>query len=153
MGHFRRPPLFCPPPHVRGSYLESGPVGHAVQPVADLFTRPDCSRFAHKNEERSLKCVLGVLLVAQDAPADGPDHRAVSPDQRFEGGAVAPPDEMGHKLRIRQAGAVMGKHGLAKLLVQRRLSAGRHGAGFLERSGPRSYPTILPARGWALSLI
>ena len=136
--HFRRPPLFRPPPGFRGPRLEGRAVGYAVQPVADLLPRPDRSRFTDKNEERSLKCVLSVLLVAQDAPADGPDHRPVPADQRFEGGAVALAHESSHEVAVGQAGAVAGEYGLAKLLEDLGLPAGRHGAGLFERSGRRS---------------
>ena len=64
-------------------------MGHAVEPVRDLVPLPDGSRLAHQHQEGGLKGVLGVLVAAQDAEADAPDHRTVPAHQGGKSGFLA----------------------------------------------------------------
>jgi hypothetical protein len=40
--------------------------------------------------ESRLKCVVGIVRVAEDAPADAEHHRAVAAYQGFKGDVIAP---------------------------------------------------------------
>ena len=62
------------------------------QPPSDLVV-PDRAGLAGQDEERRLEGVLGVVRVAEDAPADGQDHRPVPRHQGRERRLVAPGDE------------------------------------------------------------
>src|SRR5580704_8424847 len=69
---FSRPPLCA-----RCSRLECRLVGYPVQPVADHFSRRDRRCLADEDEEGGLKCVLGIVMVTEDAATNAPDDRAV----------------------------------------------------------------------------
>jgi hypothetical protein len=53
----------------------------------------DRCRLAGEDQKGSLKGVLGVVVVTQDAFADAHDHRAVPPHERLECRLVASVDE------------------------------------------------------------
>jgi len=61
--------------------------------VADHVPGDDDGRLAGQHEKRRLEGVLGVLDMAQHAPAEAEHHRPVPPHQRLEGGLVATGDE------------------------------------------------------------
>ena len=60
-------------------------MGHAVQPGADRLALADRAGLAEQDQERRLERVVGLVRVAQDAPADAEHHRAVPLDQQGEG--------------------------------------------------------------------
>ncbi len=81
LGH--RPFPRSPP----GSYrlgLGRGPVGHAMKPVADHLPRRHRGGFAGEDQERRLKGILRVIVVAQGAATDAPHHGSVPHDKSLE---------------------------------------------------------------------
>src|SRR5262249_50412717 len=76
-------------------------MGHAVEPVPDLFSRPDTRRLAHQNQKGGLKRVFGILGMADHASADSPDHRGMTPDQGSKSRLVALANEAVEQLPIR----------------------------------------------------
>ena len=87
----------------------------------------DRRRLADEDEEGGLEGVLGVVVVAEDAAADAPDHRAVPPHQGFQGRWLSAADEALQQLPIgqvrpfRQQGAAKVLDDLAHRLVAIRL--------------------------------
>ncbi len=65
-----------------------GPAGdsprHAMEPRAERLANPDRVALAHEHQERGLKCVVGVMRVADHAAAKAQDHRPVAFDQNAE---------------------------------------------------------------------
>ena len=59
-------------------------MGHAVQPGADRLALADRAGLAEQDQECRLERVLGLVRVAQDAPADAQHHRAVQGHERGE---------------------------------------------------------------------
>ena len=66
---------------------------HAVEPVADQGPGPDGGGLGSQDEEGGLESVLGVVVVAQHAPAHAQHHGTVAPDQGFKGGLLAADEE------------------------------------------------------------
>ncbi len=64
-------------------------MGDAMQPAAQGVGDVQRAGLAGQDEERGLKGILGVVLVAQDSKARGCDHRAMSRHQAREGRSVA----------------------------------------------------------------
>ncbi len=62
--------------------------GDAMQPVGHHFPRPNGRSLANKDKKGRLKCVFGIMVSAEDAPAHFHDHRAVTPNQGFKGRLV-----------------------------------------------------------------
>ena len=60
------------------------PVGDPVQPGADRVADPERTPSTGQDQERRLKRVAGVVLVAQDGQAGAQDHRTVPIDQGRE---------------------------------------------------------------------
>ena len=84
-----------------------------MQPAAELALRPGRAGLPGQDEEGRLEGVLGVVRIAEDAPADGQDHRPVSRDQGREGRLVAPGGEAGEQLGIGEArGTPLGEQPL-----------------------------------------
>ena len=81
-----RPPSARVPPTGRGHACRptrrGGPRRGATAPTS---RRPERAAPAHQDQERGLERVLGVVLVAEDGPADPQDHRPVPLDQDREG--------------------------------------------------------------------
>ena len=69
------------------------PAGHAVEPAAEPIAPADRAGPAGQDQECGLEGVLGVVGVAERAPADAPDHRPVPPQDRLEGRGVVGFDE------------------------------------------------------------
>ena len=67
-----------PPPGPVRPRLQGRPVRHAMEPDSHLVTRHDRGRPPHEHEEGRLEGVLGIVVIAEDAAADAPDHRAVA---------------------------------------------------------------------------
>ena len=60
----------------------------------------------NQNEKRRLKRVLGVVPIAEDAPADTQDHRPMALDERGKcelGDRILAPDKQTQKLPVRQS--------------------------------------------------
>ncbi len=58
----------------------------AVEPVAQEVGIADGSRPPRQHEEDGLEGVLGMLVVAQELPADAQHHRTVASHECGEGG-------------------------------------------------------------------
>jgi hypothetical protein len=78
-------------------------MGHPVQEIAHGLPRHDGRRLFGEDEEGDLEGVLGVMAVAQDAPADAQHHRPVPPHQRLKRRLVAPRQEALQQLPVRRA--------------------------------------------------
>jgi hypothetical protein len=68
--------------------LASGLVGHAIKPVGQQLGRTEARRLAEQDQESSLKGVLSIIVVREIAAANAPDHRGMTPHQRFQRHAV-----------------------------------------------------------------
>src|SRR5262249_31989882 len=78
------------PPSIRlTTRLESDTTSDAIQPSRQRVRLVQRGSPACEDEENRLKCVFGRVRVAEDAPALSQHHRAVTRDQRGEGGLVA----------------------------------------------------------------
>src|SRR5262249_50889814 len=78
----------------------------SVEPVAQEFRLGDGRGLAHEDEEGRLECVFRVLGVAEDAPAQGQDHRTVPPHQGLKRVLVPVGQESLQQLVIRSGGEV-----------------------------------------------
>ncbi len=83
-----------PPPQRRRFRLQRRAVRDAVEPVAEQFRLTQRPRLADEQEKCGLKGVLGIVAVAQDAPAHAEDHRPVALQQRGKRRLVAALDEL-----------------------------------------------------------
>jgi hypothetical protein len=85
-------PLVEPAPQRCGPGDERNARGHPEQPVTYRASVADRARLARQCQPGGLECVLCVVLVAQDAPADAPYHRSMTRHKRCEGqlGRLAP---------------------------------------------------------------
>ena len=104
-----------------------------MEPGAERVADPERPRLADQDQEGGLEGVLGVVRVAEDAPADAQDHRPVPLDQGREGqlGRLAAP----------------GREPLEELAVgQSRRRSGRQQRAELPRepAGPFHTRQILP---------
>src|SRR5579884_2016164 len=91
-------------------------ISHAIEPVADHFSRRDRRRPANEDEEGSLKRIFGIVMVAEKTAADAPDHPAVPPYQSGGGSFVALFDEAIQQLSVAQPRTVSLQHDLAEML-------------------------------------
>jgi len=85
-----------------GLGLPGDPERDPVQPSGEGFAVDDRPAPAEQDQERGLEGVLGRVSIAQDAAADGQDHRPVSMDQDSEG-PLAPGlagEEVRHELPV-----------------------------------------------------
>jgi hypothetical protein len=122
--HLVRPPASHPPPRLQGRAI-----GDAIQEIADGLARPHRRRLANENKKSGLKSVVGVVYIAEDAPADATHHRAVTPQQRLERGFVASGDEMLQQLTVRPLLAQRLKGDAAKMMQQAIAVPHRRGGG------------------------
>ncbi len=77
-----RRPIDRPLPGYCGSDAQSRPVGDDIKPGAECLSNTEGTRFADQDEECGLKRILGVVRIADQRPADTPDHLGMSLDQR-----------------------------------------------------------------------
>jgi hypothetical protein len=91
-------------------------MGHAVQPVGDHRAGHDGIGPANEDEKRSLKSVLGIVVVGKDSTTHAPHHRAVPPHQRFEGRLITVADEALQQIPIAPFRSLRMRHGSAKVL-------------------------------------
>jgi hypothetical protein len=103
VGHGLDLPLAGAPPGVGGRGLPGGAAGDAVQPAAHRLALHDRPRPAGEDEEGGLEGVLGVLLVAEQAPADTQGHGPVTAYQGRERRLVPRGDEVGQQVPVRLA--------------------------------------------------
>ena len=83
-GHRRCLRLFPAPLLRLDAGLDARAVGDAVQPAAQGVAAPDRAGLPGQDEEGGLKGVLDVVLVPEDGPAGGQDHRPVPSHQGLE---------------------------------------------------------------------
>jgi hypothetical protein len=76
------------PPGITSAGVQGGAASDAVEPRGNARPLPERRRFAQEYEERGLKGVLGVARIGQQPAANTEHHRAVSADDRLEGGLV-----------------------------------------------------------------
>ncbi len=91
---------------------------HAVQPAADRLAPADRAGPARQDQERRLRGVLGVVVVAQDLPADAQDHRRMTIDQRRESRLVPMLDESLEQLAVGQSAGRAGPEECFDLLEE-----------------------------------
>ncbi len=77
--------------------------GDAVEPARERAGRPDRPGAAGEDDERGLGRVVGVVRVAEHAPADVADHRSVPPDDRLERRLAPAVDEALQQLAVAQS--------------------------------------------------
>jgi hypothetical protein len=80
--------------------VQGQPGGDGPQPLVDRLAPGDDSGLAGQDQESGLEDVLGVVLVAQDAPANGQDHAPVAAHQGLKGGLFTPADEAFQQLPV-----------------------------------------------------
>ena len=100
--HGRRQPFVFPAPAGIGATAGGNPRCHAVQPTADRITFANGTRFLGENQERGLKCILGVAGVLQDAAANTVDHLPMPLNQSGEGTFIPVGPEAVEQLTIGQ---------------------------------------------------
>jgi hypothetical protein len=84
-------------------------------PYSQWPTLSRCLIDADQDEERGLKGVLGVVVVAQDAAADAPDHRTVAAHQGSDRGLVALFEEACQELGVAERGLLLAQHDPAQV--------------------------------------
>ena len=77
-------------PRRGGTGTRRDPEGHPVQPARQGVALPDRSGRPGQDEERGLKRVLGIVMIAQDRVTDPLDHGPVPFQERRERQFVAP---------------------------------------------------------------
>ena len=95
-----QPRLVLPAPRRAAFGVQGGAVGHAVQPVAHQLALADGSRLTSQDQEGGLEGVLGVLLVAEHAPAHPQHHRPVPLHEAGEGAVVPVGGEVVQQLAV-----------------------------------------------------
>lgn len=74
-----------------------------MEPIRDHFSRHNGSRLPYQDEESSLEGILGIVVAAENATTDAPDHWAVSAHEGCEGGVFSLFDEGRQELPIGQS--------------------------------------------------
>ncbi len=77
---------------------------HAIQPGPERIRVADRPGLARQDEEGGLEGVLGVVVIAEQLPADAQDHRAVSRHDGGEGGLITDGREPLEQLTVPEAG-------------------------------------------------
>ena len=93
---------------------QGGAVGDPEQPGGHGLSLADAAGFAGKSQERRLKRIFRVVVVAQDTAADAEHEALVAADEQLEGGLVAGRGEAAQQLGVADA---IGR-GLADLMEQ-----------------------------------
>ncbi len=121
-----------PAPRV-GSSTSCDSSSHAVEPTPERTVHPDRARLSNEHEKRRLKCVIRLVRVGQNAPADPQHHRAVPLNQRSESqvcNGVAGGNESVQELPVREA--------VARPCREKRVHLSQNGCGAL--SGHPAFP-------------
>jgi hypothetical protein len=90
-------------------------VGDAVQPTAERIPLANGAGLASQDEKSGLKGVLGILRVSQDAAARVKHHRAVTLNERREGGFRTLGQKLFQQLLIRQNAVRLPRHQRAEM--------------------------------------
>jgi hypothetical protein len=72
--------------------------------------------FAGQDEKRRLKCILRVVMVAEHAPADAPDHWAMPPHESRECGFILVLQEAFKEMGVGLSCAVVDQDGSAEMV-------------------------------------
>ena len=64
--------------------LDRDPSGNAVQPGGKRAANPERSRLSREDQERGLKRILGIMVVAKHGMADSQDRAPVPDDEGFK---------------------------------------------------------------------
>ncbi len=107
-------PLPALSPRPTGPRGQGGAVGDPEQPGGHGLSLADAAGFAGKSQERRLKRIFRVVVVAQDTAADAEHEALVAADEQLEGGLVAGRGEAAQQLGVADA---IGR-GLADLMEQ-----------------------------------
>jgi hypothetical protein len=83
-------------------------VGHPIQPTAHSLPPVDRAGLLREDQEGGLEGILGVVQIAQDAPAHTQYHRPVPFQQRREGVPVPVPGEPLQELVVRLLAVLAG---------------------------------------------
>jgi hypothetical protein len=84
LGQLGRPPFMLAPPTRGHSRPGRDTAGDAVQPTGQGGSASDRSGPARQDQERRLKCILGVVIFTEDRAADAEHHRTMSLKQSLE---------------------------------------------------------------------
>jgi hypothetical protein len=96
-----------PPTDFLGPGLPRSSAGDSVQPGTQGITDPERATLAYQDQERCLKGVHRLMVIAEDSSTGAENHRPVSIDQDREGelgGLAATGREPLEKLPVRQPG-------------------------------------------------
>jgi hypothetical protein len=74
-----------------------------MEPGADQVTGPDGCRLANQHQEGGLEDVFGVMVVAENPPADSQHHWPMANYQALKGGLVMPFQERLQQLSVAEA--------------------------------------------------
>src|SRR5262249_25074908 len=133
------------PPRRRDPCLLGNAVGHAMKPAGERSPRLQGSGLPAQDQEGGLECVLRVLVVPQNPPAQAKNPGTVAADQQRKGRLVTPGEETVQQLAIGQAESGLLPADLPKVLKNRARLAFRHRPG---SPGPRSpLPVQFPGKG------
>src|SRR5262249_45390720 len=88
------------PPGSQGPCVAGSLVSHAIQPSANHVPCQNGCGLAHQHQESSLEGILSVLVMAEQAAADAPDHRSVACNQSLQRGLIAIVNEVVQQLTI-----------------------------------------------------
>jgi hypothetical protein len=83
---YRPPPCHSACPH--GDTLRD-----TVNPVAEQSPVTDRGRTTHQDEERCLECILDIVRIGKDTPANAKDHGSVALHERLERRRITPVNE------------------------------------------------------------
>ena len=132
-------PLMLASPRRGGTGTRRDAEGHPVQPARQRVTLPDRSGRPGQDEERGLKSVLGIVMIAQDRMTDPLDHGPVPFQQRRERQLVTPGHEHLQQVPVAHSGDRPGLEEEAKVASHRGVINIAHGL----ISGPPSFPGIV----------
>src|SRR5262249_37434580 len=87
-----------------------GFAGHTVEPIANCLFQYETTSLANEDQEGRLECVLGIVVVVQEAAAHPPDHRAVPTHEGTKRSIITAAEECLQQLLVGQAFAIAQKH-------------------------------------------
>src|SRR5262249_6334931 len=91
-----------PTPDCGASAARRSAEGDPMEPGTQRIAHPQRASLAGQYEERRLEGILGLMLIAQDRPADPEYHRAMPLHQGGERRLVVPGRIALHQISIRQ---------------------------------------------------
>src|SRR5262249_29586811 len=114
-GHLRNLPFPRSSSDSCSSCLQRRLVSHSVEPIGHHLPRLYGRSLSAEHEERGLEGILGVVM-AEEATAYAPDHRAMPPHEGCEGSILPMLDEALQELLIGQSRSIRRKYRSAKVL-------------------------------------